>query len=70
MIAHGHNVRPEGPAINSPGRQAGVADRVASSAEGAALELSGAAPSALILSRYPIPGLTAGPTQCRPFGPE
>src|SRR6266496_1155684 len=31
---------------------------------------SSAAPSALIYPPFSIPGLTAGPTHCRPYGPS
>jgi hypothetical protein len=69
MNAH-NTIRPEGPAENSPGREAGVKDNAKLSTEGAALRY----PSVPRLQRsffwQPYPGLTAGPILCRPFGPR
>ena len=39
MNAHKDWMRPEGPVVNSPGREAGVTDMARLSAEGAALEV-------------------------------
>ena len=72
-------MRPEGPAVRSPGRKAGEAPgrgkreyrRRALKAR-YFIQSAGvtAAPSALISQLQPNPGLTAGSTYCRPLGPQ
>jgi len=63
--------RPEGPAMNRPGRKAGIGIADRWSAEGAAPEIS-IVPrlQRSIFHTESDPGLTAGPTNCRPFGPQ
>jgi hypothetical protein len=70
MNAHKDRLRPEGPVSNRSGREAWVRIWI-----GRALKArhycsfkcrAFGAPSL----GNPYPGLTAGPTHCRPFGPE
>ncbi len=61
--------RPEGPPEHSPGREAGVRDDHQSSTEGAALEASMVPRLRRSISPQSYPGLTAGPSHYRPFGP-
>jgi len=74
-------LRPEGPVVNSPGRKAGVGKEREMSAEGAALSRFKYRAWAIYkFIRYrafgthsflhPNPGLTAGPSHCRSFGPD
>jgi len=64
-------LRPEGPAMNRPGRKAGIGIAERWSAEGAAPEIS-IVPRLWrsIFHSESDPGLTAGPTNFRPFGPK
>jgi len=70
VTAHTGWMRPVGPKANSPGREAGVTDMARLSAEGAALLVSKVPRLRRSISLNAHPGLTAWPTQCRPFGPE
>ena len=67
MTAHTGWMRPE---ANSHGREAGVTDMERLSAESATLEIPIVPRLLRSIYRNAYPGLTAGPTQCRPFGPE
>jgi len=63
--------RPEGPAMNRPGRKAGIGVAERWSAEGAALLKSQVTRlRRSIFHPESDPGLTAGPTNYRPFGPQ
>ena len=72
-------MRPERPAVRSPGRKAGEAPgrgkreyrrRALKARHFIQPEGASAAPSALISQLQTNPGLTAGPTYCRPLGPQ
>jgi len=62
-------LRPEGPPVNSPGRQAGVKDMTKLSTEGAAREAPMVPRLQRSIASQVYPGLTAGPIAFRPFGP-
>ena len=68
MNAH-KKVRPEGPAVVRPGRQAGIEWQRERAPKARHEGILGAAPSVLFFIS-PHPGLTAGATYCRPFGPR
>ncbi len=62
--------RPEGPAGNSPERQLGVEWSLEMRPEGPAQSIIEVPRLRRSLTFDPVPGLTAGPIICRPFGPS